>query len=117
MTCLQACTGKSYEVCSDTEAGALAGSGTDAGAHHIQNGENRGSDDTQGDDLIHGQLVARDEDGRDGHEQTLNQVLDETVHDFRHRVHYLYILSKDFSSGDTCVFLSKEHLQLFNRTI
>jgi hypothetical protein len=95
---LQAGARKPNEVGSNTEACTLAGSGTDAGGDNIQDGEDGRSDHTEGEDLIPRQAVTRHEDGRNGNEETLNEVLDGTVDDFGSGVHLLYIFSGDFSA-------------------
>ena len=63
---------ESNEVGADTEASALASRNADARADHIEDGEDRRGDNRERQDLLHRQGLLRDEDGGDGHEQTLD---------------------------------------------
>ena len=64
--------GEADEVGTDTEASALASRNTDGGGDHVEDGEDRSSDNREREDLLDRQGLLRDEDGRDGDEQTLD---------------------------------------------
>jgi len=64
--------GEADEVGTDTEASALASRNTDGGGDNVEDGEDRRGDNRERQDLLDRQGLLRDEDGRDGDEQTLD---------------------------------------------
>jgi len=77
----EAAARESNEVRADTEARALARRRADRGRDDIEDGENGRGDHAERNDLIPGERAAGHEDGRDGHEEALNEVLDNAIHD------------------------------------
>ena len=87
--CLQT-TREPDQVRADTEGGTLACRNTHRRAYSVKNGEDNRGEDGQGGDLIHGQGLAGDEQGRGSDNETLNQILDDTVDNFGDSGVHLY---------------------------
>ena len=81
--------GEADEVGADTEASTLTSRHTDGGGDDVEDGEHGRSNNGKGDDLLNGESLLGDKDGSDGHEETLDQVLDSTVNDLGGEVHFL----------------------------
>lgn len=77
--CLITLRWESHEPKSESQRGALAARDAHGRAHSIQNGKHDSGQDTQGGDLIQRQGALRDKDGGGGHDQTLDQILDDTI--------------------------------------
>jgi len=86
--------GESNEVGAQTKAGTLTGRNTNRGRDGIQNSKHNRGQDGEGHDLLHWQRLLRDEDRSSGDDQTLNQILDNTINNFSESVaHHCSILN------------------------
>jgi len=79
--CLQT-TREPDQVRADTEGGTLACRNAHRRAHGVKNGEDNRGEDGQGGDLIHGESLAGNQESRGSDNETLNQILDDTVDNF-----------------------------------
>lgn len=68
--------GETYEVCANTEAGTLSSCDPNAGADDIEDGEDRSSDNAEGEDLHWREGALGNKDGGNRDKETLNKVLD-----------------------------------------
>jgi hypothetical protein len=73
----------------------LASRHADGGGEDVQHGEHGRRHDRHGHNLIHRQLLTRDEHQRQGHGNALHHILDDTSQKIVH-VHLVYIRSLDF---------------------
>jgi Family of unknown function (DUF5832) len=90
--------GESHQIRANTEARALARRHADGGREDVQHREDRGGHDGHREDLIHGQLLTRNEHKGQGHGNALHYIL----HDAGQKVvyvHLVYIRSIDFFPG------------------
>ena len=78
------------QIRANTEAGTLASRNPDAGAHDVEDGEDRRRDNAERQDLHRRQRALRHKDGRNRDKETLYEVLDQTIHNFSGGVHFLY---------------------------
>lgn len=90
--------GEADEVGADTEASTLASRHTDRRGDNVEDSEHGSGNNAEGEDLLNGESLLGDKDSGDGHEETLDQVLDSTVNDLSGEVHSLYIDCQDFFS-------------------
>jgi len=74
--------GEADQVRADTEGGTLSGRNTHRGAHSVEDREDNRSEDSQGGYLIHGQGLTGNEKGRGSDNETLNQILNDTIDNF-----------------------------------
>ena len=95
---LDPATGEANEVGADTEASALASRRADRGRDDVEDREDGRGDNAERHDLIPGERAAGDKDGRNRDEETLNEILNHAIDDFRRGVHAVYIPIVDFSS-------------------
>lgn len=91
--------GETHEVGADAEAGTLAGRVTDAGGEQVKDGEGRGGDDGEHNELLAGHLaLGGDEEGGGADNETLHQILEHADKDFlkveHHRDLFLLIVLK-----------------------
>jgi len=90
--------GESHQVGANTEARALARRHADGGREDVQNREHRGGHDGHREDLIHGQLLTRNEHKGQGHGNALHYILHNAGQKVVY-VHLVYIRSIDFFPG------------------
>lgn len=79
-------TGETHEVGADTERRTLASRNTHRRGNGVQDSEDDGGEDGQGGDLIEAERLAGDQQSRRSNDETLDQVLDDTVHDLSNAV-------------------------------
>jgi len=85
-----------HQVRTHTESSALASRISNARGHYVQDSEHRRRDNRQAEDVLNRERALRDEDGRNGDEETLYEVLDAAIYDFSCGVHYT--ISKENSA-------------------
>ncbi len=78
LVCLQ--TRETHQVGAQTEARTLARRQADAGGQQVQQSERHRRHDGHGEDLLHVQLLLGDDEGRQRHGQTLQEILDRARH-------------------------------------
>jgi hypothetical protein len=76
--------GEPHQVGAQTEAGALACSQPNGRGQQVQQSECHGGDDGHRQDLLHIQLLLGDDEGRQRHGQTLQEILDRASHKLSH---------------------------------
>ncbi len=90
--------GESHQVGANAEARALARRHADGGREDVQHREHRGGHDGHREDLIHGQLLTRNEHKGQGHGNALHYILHNAGQKVVY-VHLVYIRSIDFFPG------------------
>jgi hypothetical protein len=96
-----------HQVGTQTEAGALACSQADAGGQEVQEGERHRRHDGHSQDLLHIQLLLGDDEGRQRHGQTLQEILDRASHELSHSkaVHLIFRAPKICCNAVKCARL------------
>jgi hypothetical protein len=95
---LEAATGEANEVGANTEASALASRGADRGRDNVKDREDGRGDNAERHDLIPGERATGNKDSRNSDKETLDEILNHAIDDFRRGVHAVYIPIVDFSS-------------------
>ena len=82
--------GEPDKVGADTERGALACRNAHGGTYSIKDGKDNRGENGEGRDLIHGERLAGDEQGRRSDHQALDEIFDYAVNNFGNSVVHSY---------------------------
>ena len=91
--------GEVNKVGTHTETGTLAGGHANGGGEKVKEGEGGGGDEANEHDLLNLGLLAWEEEGGGGHNETLKEIFEDTDNNFHHikgelRHIFLYLLQR-----------------------